>query len=113
VNADRQNEMSEKKLFTDIPNKFWTEPSEKKELQGTRLEITDIRDIWTKDDITRGYEELSKLVSPLYKPKYPFDIYIDAPQEGFYKKPVINNAIKFATKNLLLYLILKIKHKKY
>jgi hypothetical protein len=30
VNADRQNEMSEKKLFTDIPNKFWTEPSEKK-----------------------------------------------------------------------------------
>lgn len=102
VNADRQNEMSKKKLFTDIPNKFWTEPTEKKELQGTRLEITDIRDVWTKDDITRGYEELSKLVSPLHKPKYPFDIYIDAPQEGFYKKPVVNNAIKFATEEITL-----------
>jgi hypothetical protein len=38
----------------------------------------------------------------LYKPKYPFDIYIDAPQEGFYEKPVINNAIKFATEEFTL-----------
>ncbi len=85
-------------LFTEIANKCWTENEvEKNTSQGTRLEITNIRDTWTEQDIKIAYSELSKLVSPLVKPPKPFDIFLHAPNFGFDNQLVTNNAIQYAT----------------
>ena len=67
----------ENKYFTDIENKYWTETTEK-DSSGTTLEISMISDVWTENDIIRSIKELSKLISPSNKLKYPFNIVIDA-----------------------------------
>lgn len=87
----------EQKLFTDIENRYWYENVDKEE-QGTTLDITILNDIWTVNDITRAYKELSKLIIPTYKQKYPFDIYINARQyQEFQNKKVVSLAIAEAT----------------
>ena len=64
-------------LFTDIENQYRYENANETE-QGTILEISGIREIWTVNDINRLYKELTKLVSPFYPLNPPFDIYITA-----------------------------------
>jgi len=71
-------------FFTDVENEFW-EKEKTKSHHGTILEISNLREIWTEADIARVYRELSKLVSPHYKPKYPFNITIIAPEIENYK----------------------------
>jgi len=87
----------ENKLFTDIENRYWFEDSDNNE-QGTVLDINFLNDVWTENDITRAYKELSKLIMPSIKQKFPFDIYINAPQYPEYQnKKVESLAIAEAT----------------
>lgn len=72
------------KLFTDIENDFeYVEPSFE---HGTSLEIFLPREVWELDDIHRAYKELSRLVSPFYDVKFPFNIYIKASEYEPYSK---------------------------
>jgi len=99
--SDEKND-KKRKFFTDIVNKTWIEV-ENTERQGTTIEITSIRDPWSKEDVTRAYKELSKLVSPIRKLPFPFQIIIIAKEyKDFEYAPVKSNAIEQATKELTL-----------
>ena len=67
------------KLFTDIDNKYWTEPAEIG-IQGTKLEISSLNDNWLETDVLRAYRELSKIVRPISNVKYPFNIQFHVPE---------------------------------
>lgn len=96
--SDLEQNFKKKPLFTSIENRCWCEVDENiNNSQGTRLEITIIRNNWSKTDIELAFSELSKLVSPLEKPKNPFNIYIHSPNNQFLNKPVTNNTIQLAT----------------
>lgn len=87
----------DQKLFTDMENRYWYEDSNDNE-QGTTLDITFLNDVWTENDITRAYKELSKLIMPSLSQKYPFDIHINAPQyHEFQNRKVESLAIEKAT----------------
>jgi signal transduction histidine kinase len=81
---------NETKYFTDIPNKFWTEASEKND-KGTELIISFVREIWTKPDIDRLYKELSKLISPLNNLSYPFNIAIRSNEHESYEQKSVES----------------------
>ncbi len=85
------------KFFTDIENKYWIEETNK-DISGTTLEISMVNDVWVEDDIIRSNKELSKLISPSLKLKYPFNIILDAPQyDNFKNHKVKSAAIEMAT----------------
>lgn len=101
-----------KKYFTDVENKYWMEDGEGS-ASGTTLEISSIRDPWSKDDIERAYKELAKLISPLSKTEHPFNIFINSTNYPEYKnKEVKNKAIKYATHTFSLDFDLKTKTQK-
>ncbi|MCL2294231.1 MAG: ATP-binding protein [Spirochaetes bacterium] len=75
-------------LFTDIENKYKYEDAGSNE-HGTTLEISGIREIWTKEDIDRLFKELTKLVSPFYPINPSFDVYISSNEYSSYKEEVI------------------------
>lgn len=87
----------EQKLFTDIDNKYWTEPAVA-DIQGTRLEISSLNDVWLERDIIRAYRELSKIVRPTMYVKYPFNIWFHVPEYKSYdNKPVESLVLAKAT----------------
>ncbi|MDP2237853.1 MAG: sensor histidine kinase [Bacteroidales bacterium] len=101
--ADEENKQltldfsGENKFFTDIENKYWTESIEK-DSSGTMLEISMVSDVWTKNDIIRSIKELSKLISPSNKLKYPFNIVVDAAEYPDFKEQKVKTAaIELAT----------------
>ncbi len=87
----------ENKFFTDIENRYWTESTEK-DSSGTTLEISMVSDVWSQNDIIRSVKELSKLISPSNKLKYPFNIVVDAQEYPDFKEQKIKTAaIELAT----------------
>ena len=85
------------KYFTDIENKWWKESTDK-ETSGTTLEISMVNDVWTENDIIRSIKELSKLISPTNKLKFPFNVTIEAPEyDNYQKQKVETKAIDIAT----------------
>ena len=85
------------KLFTDIDNKYWTEPSDT-DVQGTILEISSLNDVWLERDVIRAYRELSKIVRPTLNVKYPFNIKFHVPEYKAYdNKPVESLVLAKAT----------------
>lgn len=87
----------ELKLFTDIDNKYWTEPAVA-DMQGTRLEISSLNDVWLEKDVLRAYRELSKIVRPTLNVKYPFNIWFHVPEYKLYDdKPVESLVLAKAT----------------
>jgi signal transduction histidine kinase len=75
----------ELKLFTEVENEFeFIEPTFKK---GTILEIFVPREIWELKDIEQSFKELTHLVSPFHEAKYPFNIWIFAPEYSTYSSP--------------------------
>ena len=92
------NSQDEIVLFTDIENQYRYESSNETE-QGTILEISGIREIWTENDINRLYKELSKLVSPFYPLNPPFDIYIQSNDyTKYYDKTIVKiDTIKYSS----------------
>lgn len=70
------------KLFTDIENHYSFLPCEDLSESGTRLIITGLREIWTKNDIDRFVSEVSKIVSPYANFSFPFEVKVIAPSYG-------------------------------
>lgn len=88
---------SNQTFFTDVENKYWFEDTPD-DSHGTSLEITIIGDVWTEKDIIRSYKELSKLISPEFKPQFPFRIRLNAPEyKEYINKTVESLVIEFAT----------------
>lgn len=91
------NFSEEQTFFTDIENKYWFEDTPDNS-HGTSLEIFMVSDVWSENDITRAYKELSKLISPAFQSKYQFKIKINAPDYENYKARYVESiAIKYAT----------------
>jgi signal transduction histidine kinase len=85
ANEQVQRPPSSLKLFTDIENSFEYTKAEFE--QGTILEMLEPREIWDYKDVNRAEKELSRLVSPFHESKFPFDIYIHAPEYDGYTIP--------------------------
>lgn len=103
----------EQKLFTDIDNQYWTEPAEIG-IQGTRLEITSLNDVWLERDVIRAYRELSKIVRPTQNVKYPFNICFHVPEYKDYdNKPVESIVLAKATLSFILHYRYDEKEDKY
>ena len=82
----------EQQFFTDIKNHYWFEELNDNS-HGTTLEISMVNDVWSEKDIERASKELSKLLSPAHKSKYPFRIKIDANQYEKYKNKTIESIV--------------------
>jgi signal transduction histidine kinase len=86
-------------LFTEIENPYFYSDA-KEEEHGTTLEISNVNEIWTKNDIERLYKELSKIVSPFYPLIPPFNISVSSNEhEEFRLRLVKAEALKFASHN--------------
>jgi signal transduction histidine kinase len=94
-----KKEPVDKKFFTDVENKYWEEIKTEKK-QGTILEISHLHEVWTEVDIARIYRELSKLISPYYKPEYPFNIFIKTSDIKGYEHRQVNS---FALEQIATY----------
>ena len=101
--ADQENKQlrlefsGDNKFFTDIENRYWIEPTEK-DSSGTILEISMVSEVWTENDIICSITELSKLISPNNKLKYPFNIVVDASEHPDLKEQKVKTAaIELAT----------------
>ena len=80
------------KLFTDIDNKYWTEPGDT-DIQGTILEISSLNDVWLEKDVIRAYRELSKIVRPTLNVKYPFSIKFHVPEYKAYDDKLVESLV--------------------
>ena len=97
LEIDFENSSEQQKLFTDIDNKYWTEPAELG-VQGTKLEISSLNDTWFERDVIRAYRELSKIVRPTLNVKYPFNIRFHVPEyQAYNDKPVESLVLAKAT----------------
>jgi len=75
------------------------------EWSGVKISTRKLNDIWTKDDLTRAYKELAKIVSPFNELYPPFNIYIYSNEFDTYNtKPILveNKAIKYASETFSL-----------
>lgn len=80
-------------FFTEIENNCWIENCDRED-HGTsiRIEFGLIEQTWSKADIERAYSELSKLVSPILKPTYPFQIIVKSNEfSEFSEREVLND----------------------
>ena len=68
------------KLFTDVENHYKFYQSKERYAHGTTLSITQIREVWLKEDIIRFVNEVAKLVSPFANMSYPMVIKVIAPE---------------------------------
>jgi signal transduction histidine kinase len=82
-------------LFTDIDNNYEWESGSSAE-QGTKIIISKVSETWAEKDMEWLYKELSKLVSPFYPIKPPFDIFLKSNEfETYNNKPVKPEPIRF------------------
>ena len=92
LELDFENSSEKQKLFTDIDNKYWTEPADVG-VQGTRLEISSLNDIWLENDVRRAYKELSKIVKPTSNSRYPFNIRFIVPEYLEYRDKLVESLV--------------------
>lgn len=79
--ADYYNEMynsSDLVLFTDVENTYSYIAAIDKNISGTKLIISSIREPWTKKEIEHLMREVSKIVSPFTTLSYPFVVKVKA-----------------------------------
>ena len=92
LELDFEQSNEQQKLFTDIDNTYWTEPAEIG-VQGTRLEISGLNDVWLEKDVIRAYRELSKIVKPTLEVKYPFNIRFHVPEYNDYDGKIVESIV--------------------
>lgn len=92
LELDFENSSEKQKLFTDIDNKYWTEPADIGD-QGTRLEISSLNDMWLENDVRRAYRELSKIVKPSSNSRYPFNIRFIVPEYLEYRDKLVESLV--------------------
>lgn len=84
-------------LFTDVENKYIIK-SCSEDSSGTTLDIRNIRDDWSENDIWRLYRELAKMISPAYPMSQPFKIFIKSNEYlSFFHKEIEHEPIKYET----------------
>ncbi|MDM8524189.1 ATP-binding protein, partial [Desulfococcaceae bacterium HSG8] len=95
--SNRQPKPDKTKYFTDIDNRYRTEPADNR-TKGTELIITNIREPWTEPDLERLYKELSKLIYPFETLNYPFRITIKSNEYEKYSDKEIGSisVVEFA-----------------
>lgn len=93
----RSDKKDEIVLFTDIENEYSYLENYDNVEHGTTLEISSIREFWTKDDIVRFCKEANKIVSPYISLSPPFDIYINAEEYDYKEFLVKPEKVDFAT----------------
>lgn len=102
LKLDFENPTEKQKLFTDIDNRYWSEPAEI-DVQGTILEISSLNDSWLERDVIRAYRELSKIVRPTLNVKYPFNIRFHVPEYRAYDNKLVESlALAQATLSFVL-----------
>lgn len=74
------------KWFTDIESPYEFIPADNVEEQGTKLVISQIRDVWDSGSIHHAVRQISKLVSPFTTFKYPFVVYVKAKEYNINQK---------------------------
>lgn len=104
--ADYYNHSAESNnliLFTDIENIYYYTKADDPSESGTKLIISNIRDVWTKSDIKRFMSEVSKIVSPYALLNYSFDVYVKAVQYDINQKATRDfSDVNIATLNFSL-----------
>lgn len=90
-------------LFTDIENIYYYTKADDPSESGTKLIISNIRDVWTKSDIKRFMSEVAKIVSPYALLNYSFDVYVKAVQYDISQKATRDfSDVNIATLNFSL-----------
>lgn len=90
-------------LFTEIDNIYYYTKANDSSESGTKLIISNIRDVWTKSDIKRFMSEVSKIVSPYASLNYSFDVYVKAVQYDINQKATRDfSDVNIATLNFSL-----------
>ncbi len=86
-------------LFTDVENTYQYTKAELPSAQGTSIEISHVKEIWTQKDIQKLYRELTKIVSPYFPPKPPFNIYVQSNENviEFNNKKVVADVVDYAS----------------
>ena len=90
---DKKGKRKNNLFFTEIENECRIEPCAIEE-HGTiiRIYLGLMEQTWSKSDIGRAYSELSKLVSPILKPTYPFRIILNSNEyEEYIERDVKND----------------------
>lgn len=84
--------------FTEIENNCWIECCDRDE-HGTTIKIDFglIEQTWSASDVKRAYSELSKLVSPILKPAYPFQIIVKSNEFPDYSEREVLNDFNITT----------------
>ena len=104
--ADYYNHSAESnnlRLFTDIENIYYYTKADDPSESGTKLIISNIRDVWTKSDIKRFMSEVAKIVSPYALLNYSFDVYVKAVQYDINQKATRDfSDVNIATLNFSL-----------
>lgn len=97
-NQDKGNKRKRNAFFTEIENECYIDNC-KVEEHGTiiKIELGLLEQTWSKPDIDRAYSELSKLVSPILKPAYPFRIIVDSNEYEEYTQRDVKNDFNITT----------------
>jgi signal transduction histidine kinase len=87
---------TQQSLFTDIENEYsYIDDNLMFENgYGTELSISMLHQAWDDQTILRVKNQLSRILSPVYKPRPPFRIFINAPLASFYNEEVKNDPIE-------------------
>ena len=81
----------------EIEIEVQTEQLSEKEETGLVLEISQLRDVWTKKDLHVLYDQLQKLISPFKQEESDFSIFLKI---GDYKEPIKNESLEYATSKI-------------
>lgn len=93
ANSQIRKNIKKNVYFTEIENNCWIESCDK-DKHGTsiKIELGQIEQTWSSSDVERAYSELSKLVSPILKPAYPFQIIVKSNEFlDFSERQVLND----------------------
>jgi hypothetical protein len=93
ANSQVRKNIKKNVYFTEIENNCWIENCDK-DKHGTsiKIELGQIEQTWSSSDVERAYSELSKLVSPILKPAYPFQIIVKSNEFlDFSERQVLND----------------------
>ena len=85
-------------FFTEIENNCWIENCNREEHGTTiKIELGLVEQTWSVSDVGRAYSELSKLVSPILRPAYPFQIIVKSNEFSDYSEREVLNDFNIAT----------------
>lgn len=93
ANVQVKKNIKKSVFFTEIENNCWIENCDRED-HGTsiKIEFGLIEQTWSKSDVERAFSELSKLVSPILKPTYPFKIIVNSNEfSDFSEREVLND----------------------